>query len=286
MNIRPAFIANSQAAELVQPSDGTLDDPSGLAQSTAMLSVTASNLTFNPPCTQGLAMRLAVIRAIGLQHLGLAQRTADLSSDWRDRVHQRQQLRNVVSVRFGQNNAQGNALRVAEDVVFRARFTAIGWVRSSFFPPCTARTLELSATAREKSILSASRKRVSNAACNRSHTPACCHACKRRQQLMPEPQPISRGSICQGIPDLSTNRMPVSNLRSSMGLRPGWVLRRRFGRGSSGSMIDHSSSSTNSRAILPRKNNKIRGIVPVNNSFCYGLLVKAQWATAIAVTLS
>src|SRR5487761_811047 len=41
---------------------------------------------------------------------------------------------NIVGVRLGENDAQRNALRSAEEVVLRARLAAIGWVRSSFFP--------------------------------------------------------------------------------------------------------------------------------------------------------
>ena len=40
--------------------------------------------------------------------------------------------------------------------------------------------------------------------------------------VMPEPHPISWGSISHGIPLLSTNRMPVSAFRFSIGFRPGY----------------------------------------------------------------
>jgi hypothetical protein len=42
-----------------------------------------------------------------------------------------------------------------------------------------------------------------------------------RQQLMPLPQPISRGSGSQRRPVCKTKRMPVSTARLSSGLRPG-----------------------------------------------------------------
>jgi hypothetical protein len=63
-----------------------------------------------------------------------------------------------------------------------------------------------------------------------------------------EPQPISWGSISQGIPLFSTNTMPVRAARSSMrGLPP-----RGFGGsgGRSGSMVSHSSSVTSSLAMF------------------------------------
>jgi hypothetical protein len=68
--------------------------------------------------------------------------------------------------------------------------------------------------AREKSILSAPRRRASNTSCNRSHTPAACQSRRRRQQVMPEPHPISLGRLSHGIPVVSTNRIPVNTGRA------------------------------------------------------------------------
>jgi hypothetical protein len=44
--------------------------------------------------------------------------------------------------------------------------------------------------------------------------PASCQSRNRRQQVMPEPQPSSCGSISQGIPLRRTNRIPVKQARS------------------------------------------------------------------------
>jgi hypothetical protein len=51
----------------------------------------------------------------------------------------------------------------------------------------------------------------------------------RRQHVMPLPQPISWGSISQGMPLRRTKRMPVRAARSGTGGRPPFGLRRRFG---------------------------------------------------------
>ncbi len=243
MNVGAAFVANAQASELMQPSDGALHHPTGHAQATAVLGVAASNLGANAAGGQRPAVRLGVIAAVGLDHIGTVTRRARFTGDRRNAVDQGQQLRNIVAVGLGENDRQGNALGIREEMVFRARFTAIGWVRSSFFPPWTARTEELSATARAKSSLSAWRNFASNTRCNRSQTPACCQSRSRRQQVIPEPHPISLGSISQGIPDCSTNRIPVSIRRSESGRRPGYRLRRRR-RGNRGSITAHHRSST------------------------------------------
>jgi len=64
--------------------------------------------------------------------------------------------------------------------------------------------------------------------CIRSQTASCCQSRRRRQQVIPDPQPSSFGNICHGIPLRSTTRMPVTPARSGTGGRPP------FGRGGEG----------------------------------------------------
>jgi hypothetical protein len=85
---------------------------------------------------------------------------------------------------------------------------------------------------------------VSNTRCNRCQTPARCHRTSRRQHVLPEPQPISRGNMFQGIPVRSTNKIPVKTARSGIGFRPAYCRLRRRRFGSSGSIRIHKSSST------------------------------------------
>jgi hypothetical protein len=107
-----------------------------------------------------------------------------------------------------------------------------------------ARTDELSTMVCAQLICPAACRRVSRVWCTRAHTPARCHLTRRRQQLTPEPQPISKGNAVQGIPVRSTNKIPVSACRWLIGLRPGWMRRLRLAAGSSGSTTRHRSSST------------------------------------------
>lgn len=248
MNRRQALISHAQSAKLVQPGDGAFDHPSCLAQMTAVGSAALGDLVADSPHFQCQPMLLAVVSTIGLHAPGLMNRSSPLAGNGSDSLYQRHELGDVMPVGFGQNHVDRDALRVDEKMVFAPRLTAIGWVRSSFFPPWMARTDELSATTREKSSWSAPRSLVNSTRCSRVHTPAFCQARSRRQQVMPEPQPISCGSISHGMPDCNTNRMPVSTRRSSSRLRPGCMRRRRLA-GNSGCTISHSSSSTSSCAI-------------------------------------
>jgi hypothetical protein len=236
----------------MQPRDCALDDPASLAQTAAVLGSAPSNLRTDSLSPQGSAMRLRVVGTIGLNEFGFALGATALATNGRDRPNQGQQLGDVVAVGLGQDDRQRNTLRIRKDVVFRTGTTAIGWVRSRFFPAPRARMEELSATAREKSIRSAPRSLDSSPWCSRSHTLARCQALSRRQQVLPEPQPISWGSICQGMPERSTKMIPVSAARLSIsGRRPGFFLRRRLGAGRSGSIIFHNSSSISGLGIAP-----------------------------------
>jgi hypothetical protein len=86
-------------------------------------------------------------------------------------------------------------------------------------------------------------------------TPASFQSRSRRQHVMPLPQPISWGSISQGMPLLKTKRMPVRAARSGTGGRPPFGLRRRFG--SSGAIRAHNLLPTNAAATPPVYNSAI-----------------------------
>jgi len=248
MHARSSLKSNTQAAKLMQPCNSSLDDPSGFTQTTAMRRAAAGNLSADSPSLKPCAQAPGIVGTVSLKYARLASRCAALATNGWNRLEQGFHLRHIVAVGLGQNDRQRDTLGIRENVVFAARTTAIGWVRSTFFPAPTARIEELSAMAREKSNLSAPRSLLSNSWCSRSQTRAFCHALRRRQQVMPEPQPISLGNISQGIPERSTNSIPPNTLRSHSGSLPVWRLRRRFF-GSNGSMCFHKSSSTSCRGM-------------------------------------
>jgi hypothetical protein len=78
--------------------------------------------------------------------------------------------------------------------------------------PPKARTCELSIAARDQSVRSASFRFANSSSCSRCQTPASCHSRNRRQQVIPEPQTISRGRYSHGIPVRSTNKIPLQHL--------------------------------------------------------------------------
>jgi hypothetical protein len=83
----------------------------------------------------------------------------------------------------------------------------------------------------------------------------CCQSRNRRQQVMPEPQPNCFGSIPQGMPLRSTNRIPVRQARSDTRGRPPCGFGIEAGR--SGRIKLHSASGTSAAAM--RKSSEQRG---------------------------
>ncbi len=244
MHTRSPFVSQIESTKSVEPGERALDDPAGSTQSAAVGAAALGQLTGDPAPREFVAMRLRVVPAIPLHQARPPQRPTRASAQRRDAIDERQQLRHVVPVRRREARDNRNPVGVGKNMMFRPGLTAIGRVRSSFFPPRNARREALSTTARARSSWPRRRNSVSSTRWSRFHTPARCHRTSRRQHVLPDPQPISFGNIFQGIPLRSTHRIPVSTARSGMGVRPAcWRLRgRRFG--SKGSIRVHTSSST------------------------------------------
>jgi hypothetical protein len=248
MNIITTFITNSQSTKLVQPGKCTLDHPAKDSQPTAVFRSAFCQNRIYTQFTQRISMGLTVISSVTLKTIRSLTRTTHLACNWRNRLNQRQKLSNIVAVSSSNFYRERDTVGIGDNVMFRPQFPSIRRIRTRFRPPKTARTEAESTTAREKSNLSFSRRLLSRMWCILSHIPAFCQSCRRRQQVMPEPQPISFGIYCQGMPVLSTKMIPVRALRSSTcGLPP-------FGRGGRlgriGLMSFHNWSFTSGLAMF------------------------------------
>lgn len=266
MNIGAAFVANPQPAELVQPTEGAFHDPARFAQPAPVQRARACQLVGDPALLQPPMMCGATVSAITLHDLRPLTRATDLALHGRNGRHERLELAAVMHVGRRQLDAQRQALGIGAKMMFAARFAAVGRVGSRLKPPKTARTLLESTTARDQSSRSATCKRRNNSRWSFSQTPAFCQSRSRRQQVMPLPQPISKGRSCHAMPVLSTKRIPVNAARSETGLRPGNFRRRGRG-GSKGWITDHSESSTSGFAMPSLLLNWSKKY----NSFCYTL---------------
>jgi hypothetical protein len=144
-------------------------------------------------------------------------------------------------------NCQWNAAAIANQMALTAALRSVGWIWPSLQPPKIARTEQLSTMACDQSRWSSRESQSSNAKWIKSQIPSCCQSRKRRQQVMPEPQPRLFGSIRQGMPLRSTKTIPTRQPRSDKRGRPPLGLGNSGER--SGSIKCHSASGTSLVAI-------------------------------------
>src|SRR5207244_11427084 len=116
------------------------------------------------------------------------------------RVDERHELGDVVDVRGRGLGGERVAPPAGQQVVVGAAVSAVYWARAGSLAPPKARTWEESIAARSKSISPAAWSFAKSTSWRRRHTPCSCHSLSRRQQVTPEPQPISWGRSSQGMP--------------------------------------------------------------------------------------
>lgn len=241
MNVVAFFVADTQPSEFEQPRKHALDNAAMFTQSTTSIGVPFGDERLDASCAQGTTdFPLGIVGTIRVGSTGTFASPSTRTLDRRNGIDQGNRLLGVVDICGRVDNGQRRSLTIAGNMPFRAIFAAIGGIGASLRPPKTARTEQLSKTALDQSISSASPNSSNSTRHTLFHTPASCQSRKRRQQVMPLPQRISWGRYSQGQPVRSTNKMPVSAARAGTGGRPPFGLR--FGGGNSGSIRAHNSS--------------------------------------------
>src|SRR5215210_3198526 len=200
------------------------------------------------PLSQCLAASREVVSLVCMQLFGALAWASTRPLDGLDGIHGLLEDLGVVDVGSRVDHRERDSSPVEHNMALRALLSFIRRIRSGLLTPPGPGTLAESNDALCPSISSALPNRSKSSRCSFSHTPASCHSLRRRQQVMPDPHPISWGSISQGIPLFKTNKMPLSAARSSMrGLPP---LGLGGSSGNSGSTTSHNSSVTSSLAML------------------------------------
>src|SRR5215218_3359503 len=236
VDVVSALVAHRKPAILAQPSQRTLHHPPVPSQLLARVDPTAGDACLYAPLPQGLAAAGEVVGFVGMQLLGALARL--------DAIHGLFQNLRVMDVGGAEDYREREASSVCHNMALRARLSLIRRIRAGSSAPLFAGTLAESKEALSQSIRSASPKRSKSTRWSSSHTPASCQSRNLRQQVDPDPQPISFGSISQGMLLFKTKTMPARAARSSMrGLPP---LGFGGSSGNRGSMISQSSSDTNS----------------------------------------
>ena len=249
VDVLAPLIADREPAVLRKPGKCALHNPPVSSQLLAALYALSCYTALYPTFPQSPFALLVIVSFVGMQLLGTLPRPSPTRTlDGLYGVDELLKDHRVVGIGGGEDRGERDPFSVRNKVALRALLSLIRRIRSGFCAPLLAGMLAESTEARSQSMRSASPRRSRRVRCSLSHTPASCHSRKRRQQVMPDPQPISWGSISQGMLLFSTKTMPVRAAQSSMrGLPP-----RGFGAsgGRSGSMVSHSSSVTSSLAIF------------------------------------
>ena len=147
--------------------------------------------------------------------------TSPLSLQAWDGINQCERLLRVVTIGSGQLNSERNPATVADQMTFAAQ---LGPGRLDSVPSAAPKNCPDRTAVHDGPRQSISPQRASQSSKEKwisCQMPASCQSRKRRQQVMPEPQPSSCGSISHGTPLRSTKRIPVKQARSGKrGLPP------------------------------------------------------------------
>jgi hypothetical protein len=244
----PALVAYGQPAEAREPGQRALDHPAVPTQPLRALDTSAGDPGSDAPPPGGSAATVKIVAFVGVELGRPSARPARALPDRRHGVDQWLEAPAVVLVRRTERESERDAVRVHEDVALGARLPAVGRVRACRLAPLLAGNEALSSEQRPKSTALARPSRSSSARWSRSKTSAACQSLSRRQQVMPEPQPICLGRLAQGMPVRSTKTMPSSTFRSSSGGRPPFG---RGGRSGSRGVIRAQSVSETSGSAIP-----------------------------------
>jgi hypothetical protein len=254
MYVKPSLITNSQSPKSVEPGKRALHNPSVAPQLLATLDASPRNPRGDASLAKGLPVSLRIIPFVRMHFDRTLAWTTSSPVQGRDSIYHiiyhLLQHRGVRNVRSCTPHRQWYTSSTDHKMALRAWFALIRrvWACSllPFFTPL-AGTVAESTEALDQPISPASLSLSSSSLCSFFHTPACCQSLRRRQQVMPLPQPISWGNISHCKPDLSTNTMPVSAARSAIRGRPPLGLGGSGGK--SGSITFHNSSDISIFAI-------------------------------------
>ncbi len=254
MNIEPPLVTYGQAAELVEPCEGALHHPTVPPQLLAALYPSSGYPRNDASLPHCLSVGLGVVSLVCMHLVRALSRSASSTFEWWDSIYHLFQHLGVRYVSSCCLYSQGYSASFDHKMPLRAWFSLIRRVRpcslvslAPFFTPLALTVCE-STEALDQPISPPSLRLSSSSLCSFFQTPAFCQSLMRLQQVIPEPQPISWGSISHCKPDLSTNIIPVSAARSGMRGLPPLGLGRSGGK--SGSIISHNSSAIRVFAIL------------------------------------
>ena len=133
-----AVVADVEAAVLMQPGEGALDDPAPAAKTRAVHGLPACDQWRDPERAQLPPVELLVVAAVSNQATRPPFRRAGSAAHRWDRLKQQQQLRPVVSVGAGERPGERDPARVGQQVVLRAATAPVDRARTGGGAPFLA----------------------------------------------------------------------------------------------------------------------------------------------------
>ena len=135
MDVGSAVGADEESFELVEPGEGAFDDPAVAAKAGAVFGLATCDFRGDPAPAELAAAILVVVAAVGADAIGSAAWPADLASDRRHPVDERDQLGAVMAVPAGERPGKRDPAAVYEEVVLAACPAAIDGAGARFRAP-------------------------------------------------------------------------------------------------------------------------------------------------------
>jgi hypothetical protein len=140
VDLGAAVVADEGPFELVEPGEGSLDDPAVAAEAGPVLGAAASDFGCDAAAAELATVALVVVAAVGAQSARSSARPADLAAHRWHTVDKRDELGDVMAVAAGDCPGKREPRRVYEKVVLRPVSGSINRARARFGAPFFACT--------------------------------------------------------------------------------------------------------------------------------------------------
>ena len=140
MDVGSALVADEESFELVEPGEGAFDDPAVAAKAGAVFGLATCDFRGDPAPAELAAAVLVVVAAVGADAIGSAAWPADLASDRRHPVDERDQLGAVMAVPAGERPGKRDPGGIDEEMMLGAVSGSINRARARLGAPFFACT--------------------------------------------------------------------------------------------------------------------------------------------------
>jgi hypothetical protein len=246
MDVDPPVVADTQAAELVQPGECPLHHPTPLPQAAAVPRLAHSEDWENMTNSQRVADAPGIVGTIAEYAVWTTPGSPSFALQRRDRIDQRQGFLRIVPVGSGQADGKWHARPVADQMTLASALGPVSGIRPGLASTTHCPHRAAIDNGSRPIDLVVTREPIEQREVHQVTVPVACQSRRRRQHVIPDLQPSSRGNICQGMPLRRTKQ----NTSETRAIRDAWpsTLRSRWWTGS-GSTRSHNAFGSSAPAI-------------------------------------